>query len=171
MFNVVKVESVPLKSAKFSHECAAAARRPRARAIIGQAEPMGINVVVAALAAVAGAIVVASAPAARAGADEDAVRAVLDGMNRSYNRADFGGFASHLCAEMRRAAGFEAGWRQSRTSDGPTQITVNSVSVSQTSAVANVRFVAADHDKTLDIEFLREDSEWKACRYRTGQAV
>lgn len=124
----------------------------------------------AALAIVAVLSVGTGAPASAA-SDEDAVRAVLEGMNRSYNRSDFGGFAEHLCAEMRRAAGFEAGWRRSRTSDGPTQITVNSVSVTETAAVANVRFVAADHDKTLDIEFLREGSEWKACRYRTGQTI
>ncbi|MEO3758828.1 transcriptional regulator [Mycobacterium sp. B14F4] len=111
---------------------------------------------------------------AHAGSDEDAVRAVLDGMNGSYNRSDFGGFAAHLCADMREAEGFEAGWRESRRSDGPTRITVNSISVGgspASSAIANVRFVAAHHDKTLDIEFLREGAQWKACRYHTGQAV
>ena len=111
---------------------------------------------------------------AHAGSDEDAVRAVLTGMNGSYNRADFRGFAVHLCADMRRAAGFEAGWRQSRATDGPTRITVNSISVAGSpavSAVANVRFLAAEHDKTLDIEFLHENSQWKACRYHSGQAV
>lgn len=111
---------------------------------------------------------------AHAGTAEEAVRAVLDVMNGSYNRSDFGGFAANVCADMRRAAGFEAGWRQSRETDGPTRITVNSISVngaSADSAVANVRFVAARHDKTLDIEFRREGSQWKACRYQAGQAV
>ena len=59
--------------------------------------------------------------------DEDHVRAVLDQMNVSYNRSDFDGFASHLCATMVQADGFEAGWHQSRLADGPTRITVNSV--------------------------------------------
>jgi hypothetical protein len=40
-------------------------------------------------------------------------------------------------------------------------------------AVANVRFEAANHEDatTLDIEFLREGAEWKACGYHTGQSV
>jgi hypothetical protein len=35
------------------------------------------------------------------------------------------------------------------------------------------RFVAAYHSdaKTLDVEFLREAGEWKACRYDAGQSV
>lgn len=118
----------------------------------------------------------AAGPAAPAGAgsEEDAVRAVLEGMNGSYNRADFDGFAAHLCAAMLTSPAFAAGWYQSRSADGPTRITVNSVSVRgepPSHALANVRFVAADHDETLDIEFLREGWQWKACRYETGQAV
>ncbi|ULE34328.1 Rv0361 family membrane protein [Mycobacterium sp. IDR2000157661] len=111
---------------------------------------------------------------ANAGGEEEAVRAALEGMNVSYNRADFDGFAAHLCADMLTSPAFVAGWYQSRSADGPTRITVNSVSVRgepPSHALANVRFVAADHDKTLDIEFLREGSQWKACRYETGQAV
>jgi hypothetical protein len=100
-----------------------------------------------------------------------AIVAVLNGMNGSYNRTDFDGFASHVCAAMRHADGFEASWRESREADGPTRITVNSVSVTDTGAVANVRFEAADHDKTLDVDFVREGAEWKACRYQTGQTV
>jgi hypothetical protein len=74
---------------------------------------------------------------------------------------------------MLRADDYEAGWYQSRKSDGPTQITVNSVDVTGDDAVANVRFVAANHAdaKTLDIDFLREGAEWKACRYAAGQPV
>jgi hypothetical protein len=120
--------------------------------------------------------VLASAPSSAA-SDEDQVRAVLNGMNASYNRTDFGTFASHLCATMLNAAGLEAGWYASRKSDGPTQITINSVDVTggprPQVAVANVRFVAANHSdaKTLDVEFLREAGEWKACRYDAGQSV
>jgi hypothetical protein len=94
-------------------------------------------------------------------------------MNGSYNRSDFTGFASHLCADMLKAADFEAGWYASRKSDGPTQITINSVDVTGTDAVANVRFQAANHSdtKVVDVEFLREGAEWKACRYDTGQYI
>jgi len=114
-----------------------------------------------------------SAPAA---SDEDQVRAVLIRMNGSYNQSDFAGFASHLCPDMRRDNGYEAGWHQSRESDGPTQITVNSVDVTggpDPRAVANVRFQAANHPdaKTLDVDFLREGGEWKACRYHPVQAT
>lgn len=124
---------------------------------------------VATLAILAGFNVATSAPALVT-SDEDQVRAVLDGMNGSYNRSDFEAFASHVCADMLRASGYEAGWYQSRESDGPTQITVNSVDVTGDGdgarAVANVRFVAANHEdaKTLDIDLLREGAEWKACR-------
>lgn len=121
---------------------------------------------------VAGMVLLAPATA-QAATDEDQVRAVLNGMNGSYNRSDFKEFASHLCADMLKAAGFEAGWYASRKSDGPTQITINSVEVTGIDAVANVRFRAANHPdaKTLDVEFLRDGAEWKACRYNAGQYI
>ena len=126
------------------------------------------------VAAIATTWVLLCAGPAHAGTEEDAVRAVLDGMNGSYNRSDFSGFAAHLCADMRSADGFEAGWLRSRISDGPTRISVNSITVTtrpDVSAIANVRFIAAERDRTLDIEFRREGSQWKACRYVFGQAV
>ncbi len=137
----------------------------------------GLLVAGGALAAAASTIVsvvltvtTAPAPAVR---DADQVRAVLDGMNGSYNRSDFAAFASHVCADMLRANGYEAGWYQSRKFDGPTQITINSVDVTGDDAVANVRFVAANHEaaKTLDIDFLREGPEWKACRYHATRSL
>lgn len=126
----------------------------------------------AALAIVAALMVVTTRPAPTA-TDEDQVRRVLEGMNGSYNRSDFEAFASHVCADMLRAGGYEAGWYQSRKSDGPTQITVNSIDVTGDDAIANVRFVAANHSdaKTLDVDFLREGDQWKACRYAAGQSV
>jgi hypothetical protein len=74
---------------------------------------------------------------------------------------------------MLKAAGFEAGWYASRKSDGPTQISINSVEVTGFDAVANVRFAAANHadTKTLDVEFLREGADWKACRYDAGRYI
>jgi hypothetical protein len=127
---------------------------------------------VAALAIVAALMMVTARPAPTA-SDEDQISAVLKGMNGSYNQSDFAAFASHVCADMLRSDAYEAGWYQSRQSDGPTQITVNSVDVTGDDAVANVRFVAANHTdaKTLDIDFLREGAEWKACRYQAGQPV
>jgi hypothetical protein len=169
MFNVVKVESVPLKSVFFLR----AARRTSTRAIVGHAEPMRPGV----MPAIVTGLVLLSSGTARAATDEDQVRAVLNGMNGSYNRSDFNEFASHLCADMLKGAGFEAGWYASRESDGPTQITVNSVEVTGAPgpqvAIANVRFQAANHPdaKTLDVEFLREGAEWKACRYDAGRSV
>jgi hypothetical protein len=130
---------------------------------------------VAALAIAAASSVLLSAPSSAA-SDEDRVRAVLDGMNVSYNRSDFTEFASHLCDDMLRRAGFEAGWYASRKSDGPTEITVNSVEVTggpHPQAVANVRFQAANRTeaKTVDVEFLRDGADWKACRYDVGQYI
>jgi hypothetical protein len=117
-------------------------------------------------------LLLAPAPA-RAATDEDQVRAVLNGMNGSYNRSDFSGFAAHVCDDMRNAAGFEAGWYASRKSDGPTQITINSVQVMGLKAVANVRFQAANHAdaETLDVEFRRDGADWKACRYNAGRYI
>ena len=125
-----------------------------------------------ALAIVAALMLVTTRPAPTA-TDGDQVRRVLEGMNGSYNRSDFEAFASHVCADMLRAGGYEAGWYQSRKSDGPTQITVNSVDVTGDDAVANVRFVAANRSdaKTLDVDFLREGDQWKACRYAAGQSL
>jgi hypothetical protein len=126
--------------------------------------------------AIVAGLVLLSPGYAQAATDEDQVRAVLDGMNGSYNRTDFSAFASHLCPDMLKAADFEAGWYASRKADGPTQITVNSVRVTgvpSPQAVANVRFQAANHAdaKTLDVEFVRQGAEWKACRYDDGQYI
>ena len=136
---------------------------------MGQAEAMRLAIVPAIVAG----MVLLSPGSAQATTNEDRVRAVLDGMNGSYNRSDFTDFASHLCADMLRTAGFKAGWYQSRKSDGPTQITVNSVDVKGDHAVANVRFQAANRAeaKTLDVEFLRDGADWKACRYNVGQYI
>jgi ketosteroid isomerase-like protein len=167
LFNVVKVESVPLNSDFFSP----AARRALVEAIIGNAGTVRRMLVI-----VTGLVLISSAPA-HAATDEDQVRAVLNGMNGSYNSSDFKAFASHLCTGMLSAAGFEAGWYASRKSDGPTQITINSVEVTGAGdtplAVANVLFQAANHTdtKTIDVEFLREGADWKACRYDTGRYI
>jgi hypothetical protein len=150
------------------------ARRTVLRAIVSHAEAMRINTRTGAVAVaiVTGLTVVTSAPA-RSDSNESQVRAVLDGMNGSYNRTDFEEFASHLCADMLRTEGFKAGWYESRRIDGPTRITVNSVEMVGDDAVASVRFEAANRQnpETLDIDFVREGAEWKACRYRTRQTV
>jgi hypothetical protein len=130
----------------------------------------------AVLPSVATALMILSAVPAYASTDEDQVRAVLDGMNASYNGADFDAFASHLCAAMRRAPGFEAGWYHSRKADGPTRITVISVYVAgdpPSRAVANVRFAAANQaDPTVvEVDFVRESAEWKACRYSHARTI
>lgn len=129
----------------------------------------------AALSVVAGLIAV-SPGTAHAATDADRVRAVLDSMNASYNRSDFDAFATHLCGAARHADGFKTGWYASRLADGPTRITVNSVDVvggPASLAIANVRFEAANHEdaKTLDIDFLRESTGWKACRYHAGYSA
>jgi hypothetical protein len=139
---------------------------------MGQAEAMRPAIVPAIVAGMA----LLCPGSAQAATDEEQVRAVLTGMNGSYNRSDFTEFASHLCADLLRSAGFEAGWYASRKSDGPTQITVNSVEVTGVPApraVANVRFQAANRadTKVLDVEFLRDGDEWKACRYNVGQYI
>ena len=119
---------------------------------------------------------VAIAGSAHAATDEDQVRAVLDGMNGAYNRSDYDAFASHVCVLMRQATGYEAGWHASRSADGPTRITINSIRVTGDPpdlAVANVRFEAANHEdtKTLDVDLLREGTQWLACRYESGHPV
>jgi hypothetical protein len=178
MFNVVKVESVPLKFSFFLQTASRVyppriigkAERVRLCARIGLLIAAGVTVTALTIVALFIAVGARSGPTA---SDADHVRAVLDGMNGSYNRSDFAGFASHLCPDMLRANGYEAGWYQSRSSDGPTQITVNSVDVTGDDAVANVRFQAANHEdiKTLDIDFLREGADWKACRYHVARAI
>jgi len=111
----------------------------------------------------------ATAPAAADSAEHE-IRAVLDGMNSSYNRADFTAFAAHVCADMLRADGFRADWYESRRVDGPTRITVKSVRIHGDDAVATVRFEAENHARTLDVDFIREGG-WKACRYRPGVTI
>lgn len=146
------------------------ARRAGIVAIIGNAWRMDVLVATMTIVVV---VSVATAGPAHAATDADRVRAVLDMMNSSYNRSDFDAFASHLCADILRVRGFEAGWHESRETDGPTQIAVNSVDVTGDDAVANVRFEAANREdaKTLDVDFVREAAEWKACRYHSAQFV
>ncbi len=129
----------------------------------------------ATFAALAMASVAAAGPASAA-TEEDQIRAVLDGMNTSYNRADFVSFASHVCSGMKKADGFEEGWRASRQTDGPTDITVYSVSVTGTPpsrAVADVKFAAANRSdaKVMEVDFVREGAQWKACAYAQGRSV
>jgi hypothetical protein len=121
----------------------------------------GLLAVVLTLGAVLTVVTARSAPPS----DEEQIRAVLTGMEDSYNRSDYAGFASHLCADMRADADFELGWHERRADDGRVDITVNSVDVTGDDAVANVEFAAANHDepKTLDMDFLRQETEWKAC--------
>ena len=191
MFNVVKVESVPLKSDEFSGRgwgfdtpaaplacinptlVAVTARRTVLHRVIGNDLSVDWTARIGFLIACGIALVATTSAPARAATDEDQVRAVLNGMNGSYNRSDYGGFAAHLCADLLRAAGYEAGWYASRNSDGPTQITINSVQVTDRDAVANVRFQAANRPdaRTLDVEFLREGADWKACRYDAGTYI
>src|ERR1700754_3111013 len=129
----------------------------------------------AALAMVTLFILVTTRPAPAA-TDEDRVRAVLVGMNGSYNQSDFEAFASHVCADMLRNKSYKAGWYESRESDGPTEITVNSVDVTgdgdDAQAVANVQFVAANHadPKTLRLDFPRGGPEGKAFRFPAGES-
>jgi hypothetical protein len=170
LFNAVKVESVPLNFNYFS-----ATRRqgvPISAQGIGHAGRMRRLI----LGFLGAALMIFSAEPAQAASDEDQVRAVLDGMNSSYNGADFDSFASHLCADMRRADGFETGWYESRKTDGPTSITVMSVDVAgnpPSQAIANVRFAAANHAdaKVLEVDFVRENAEWKACRYHSASSL
>jgi hypothetical protein len=175
LFNAVKVESVPLNSGFFRRMCGFVRDTPRGvpnrTVLIGHAGAVRRMLVI-----VTGLVLISSAPA-HAATDEEQVRAALNGMNGSYNSTDFRGFASHLCAGMLKVTGLEASWYESRKSDGPTQITINSVEVAGVSdiqrAVANVRFEAANHadTKTLDVVFLREGAEWKACRYDLGRYI
>ena len=126
----------------------------------------------AAIVIVAALSVLTSSPASAA-SDEDQVRAVLDTMNSSYNHSDFDAFASHLCADILNVPDFEAGWHVSRDSDGTTQIAISRVSVTGDRAVANVRFEVANRAdaKTLDVGFVRENADWKACEYHSGRTV
>lgn len=122
------------------------------------------------------ALMAVSVAPAQADTDADQVRAVLDGMNASYNGSDFDAFAAHVCADMRATDGFEAGWYQSREADGPTSITVMSVSVvgsPPSEAVANVRFAAANRadPKILAVDFVRERATWKACGYGASRSA
>jgi hypothetical protein len=177
--NAVKVESVPLKFNYFVKT----ARLTPAAAIIGKAVAMawstrkkllitGAALVAAVLTIAATLTVVATRPVPTATVEAQ-VLAVLDGMNGSYNRSDFEGFASHICSDMLQANGYQAGWYHSRQADGPTEITVNSIEVNGAGAVANVEFLAANHPDatTLDIDFRREGSAWKACQYHAARTV
>jgi hypothetical protein len=177
-FNAVKVESVPLNFNILTVPlCNTPGRCINSHTSNSQAGSMTFRArgCGAALALVAGLAVAMSAPA-QAASDEDQIRAVLASMNNAYNGSDFSEFASHLCTDMLQTAGFAAGWYSSRGTDGPTRITVNSIAVRNdppTLAVANVRFEAANHEdaKTLDIGLVRENKEWKACKYSPGRTV
>ena len=96
------------------------AEQVRLHARIGLLIFGGVAAVALTLVALLIAVGMRSAPAA---SDEDQVRAVLTRMNGSYNQSDFAGFASHLCPDMRRDNGYEAGWRLESLPLSPVQAT------------------------------------------------
>lgn len=131
---------------------------------------MRLNALVGSAVIAVGAGALPAAPAA-ADSGEQEIRAVLDALNSSYNRSDFRAFAAHVCTDMLQGAAFAAGWYESRRVDGPTRITVESVSTRGDDAVAQVRFEAGRHSRTFDVDFLREGSEWKACQYHPTRSA
>ncbi|WP_029117957.1 hypothetical protein [Mycobacterium sp. URHB0044] len=107
---------------------------------------------------------VAMAPAGALGfSDEDQVRDVVDRFEQSWNDADFDAMSEILCEDMRNDAEFgPSEMKEMREMAGTLTLTIADLVIDGDGATATILNDGEDPD---DIEFAREDGDWKWCEY------
>jgi hypothetical protein len=95
--------------------------------------------------------------------DEDLVRAVVDRFEQTWNDEDFDALSDLLCEEMRNDPQFDQSLiRDMRSTSGTLTLTVADLVIDGDAATATVLNEGIDPD---DIDFTREDGEWKWCAF------
>jgi hypothetical protein len=103
----------------------------------------------------------ATRPAGTALSDEDQVRAVVDRFEQSWNEEDFDAMSEILCEDMRNDPEFDPSiMSEMRSIAGSLTLTVVDLYVNGDAATATILNQGEDPD---DIDFTREDGEWKWC--------
>jgi hypothetical protein len=107
---------------------------------------------------------VAVAPTGALGfSDEGQVREVVDRFEQSWNDADFDAMSEILCEEMRDDPEFgPSEMREMREMAGTLVLTITDLAIDGDAATATILNRGDDAD---DIEFAREDGDWKWCEY------
>jgi hypothetical protein len=95
--------------------------------------------------------------------DEDQVRDVVDRFEQSWNDKDFDALSELLCEDMRNDPEFnESALRELRDGAGRLALTVAALDINGDAATATILNLGEDPD---DIDFTREDSDWKWCEF------
>jgi hypothetical protein len=105
----------------------------------------------------------ATRPAGTALSDEDQVRAVVDRFEQSWNDEDFDAMSEILCEDMRNDPEFDPSvMSEMRSVAGRLTLTVTDLYVNGDAATATILNQGEDPD---DIDFARENGEWKWCEF------
>ena len=98
--------------------------------------------------------------------DEELIRAAVAAVDDAWNRSDLEALESHVYKEhLRDHALDEDDFQEAREEDGRLTSTVHSVKVTAGKATPNIeqKYENKDESDTNDIEFVRENGEWKYC--------
>jgi hypothetical protein len=96
-----------------------------------------------------------------ASSDEDALRAVIDEFEQTWNDKDYDGWSALLCKKMEADSDFdEQAFDEIREMGGTLRLSVNSLEIDGDDATVNISQRGEDPD---DIAFVREGGEWKWC--------
>ena len=95
--------------------------------------------------------------------DEDQVRDVVDRFEQSWNDEDFDAMSELLCEEMRNDPEFgPSEMSEMRELGGTLTLMIADLVIDGDAATATILNNGEDPD---DIEFAREDGDWKWCEY------
>ena len=95
--------------------------------------------------------------------DEEQVRDVVDRFEQSWNDEDFDAMSEILCEDMRNHPQFDPSiMSEMRAGSDTLALTVAQLDIDGDSATATILNRGADPD---DIEFAREEGEWKWCEF------
>jgi len=93
--------------------------------------------------------------------DEDQLRDVVDQFEQSWNDKDFDALSELFCEDMRNDPEFSrSALRELRDGAGRLTLAVTALDVNGDAATATITNLGEDPD---EIDFAREDSDWKWC--------
>jgi hypothetical protein len=99
--------------------------------------------------------------------DEEQIRAVLTGMANAWNDSDWDQFKSFVCdASLQEGdTPTDEDLQKDRDRDGRSELAVHSLEITGDKASAEVEqtYENKDEPDTEDVDFVRENGEWKLC--------
>jgi hypothetical protein len=95
--------------------------------------------------------------------DEDQLRDVVDQFEQSWNDKDFDALSELFCEDMRNDPELSrSALRELRDGAGRLTLSVTALDINGDAATATITNLGEDPD---DIDFAREDSDWKWCEF------